>query len=68
LSFAAVGFVLALSIGIFAPIWSDARDSLPVLSLLLVIGLRDGRQLNLGVAVAAALMTPVLLVLPGVLA
>jgi hypothetical protein len=68
LSFAAVGFVLALSIGSFAPIWSDARDSLPVLSLLLVMGLRDTRRLNLGVCVAAALMTPVLLVLPGVLA
>ena len=68
LSIAAVGFVLALSIGSFAPIWSDARDSLPVLSLLLVLGLRDGRRLLLGVCVAAALMTPVLLVLPGVLA
>jgi hypothetical protein len=68
LSIAAVGFVLALSIGSFAPIWSDARDSLPVLSLLLVLGLRDGRRLNLGLCVAAALMTPVLLVLPGVLA
>jgi hypothetical protein len=68
LSIAAVGFVLALSVGSFAPIWSDARDSLPVLSLLLVLGLRDGRRLNLGVCVAAALMTPVLLALPGVLA
>jgi hypothetical protein len=68
LSIAAVGFVLALSVGSFAPIWSDARDSLPVLSLLLVLGLRDRRRLNLGVCVAAALMTPVLLVLPGVLA
>ncbi len=68
LSIAAVGFVLALSIGSFAPIWSDARDSLPVLSLLLVAGIRDGRRLNLGVCLAAALMTPVLLVLPGVLA
>jgi hypothetical protein len=68
LSIAAVGFVLALSIGSFAPIWSDARDSLPVLSLLLVLGLRDGRRPNLGVCVAAALMTPVLLLLPGVLA
>ena len=68
MSIAAVGFALALSIGSFAPIWSDARDSLPVLSLLLVLGLRDGRRLNLGVCVAAALMTPVLLVLPGVLA
>jgi len=68
LSIAAVGFVMALSIGSFAPIWSDARDSLPVLSLLLVLGLRDRRRLNLAVCVAAALMTPVLLVLPGVLA
>jgi hypothetical protein len=68
LSFAAVGFVLALSVGSFAPIWSDARDSLPVLSLLLVLGLRDRRRLNLGLCVAATLMTPVLLVLPGVLA
>jgi hypothetical protein len=68
LSIAAAGFALALSIGSFAPIWSDARDSLPVFSLLLVLGLRDGRRLNLGVCVAAAVMTLVLLLLPGVLA
>ncbi len=68
LSIAALGFFLVLAFGYFAPIWSDARDSLPVLSLLLVIGLRDGRRLHLALCGAAALMTPVLLVLPGVLA
>ncbi len=47
----------SLLVAPFNDIWGDARDSLPVLALLLIIGLERRDRTALGICVAAAAMT-----------
>lgn len=66
-SIGAALFALGLAVGAFEPVWSDTRDSLPLLALLLIAGLQDKRRLNLAVCVCAAAMTAAIpLGIPGI--
>jgi hypothetical protein len=66
-SIGAALFALGLSVGAFEPVWSDTRDSLPLLALLLIGGLQDRRRLNLAVCLGAAATTAAIpLAIPGI--
>jgi hypothetical protein len=66
-SIAAALFAFGLSVGAFEPVWSDTRDSLPLLSMLLLAGLQDRRRLNLAICLSAAATTAIVpLAIPGI--
>ncbi len=63
---AAALFALTVLVAPFNDAWGDARDSLPMLALLLVIGLERREPAWLGICVAAAAMTALVpLAIPG---